>query len=150
LVTPAFPETLRTVYQGNLFVGAVPLNESPLKDHPLNPMRDSNLVRVLQRQSASRVGLVPLAVVEAGVEALRAETRRLAAEGFGAAIVDAVFDRHLETIGAVAAEAPLSTGASGMGHGLGMALRERGRGKGAGAAEAEAVGGRAAILAGSC
>src|SRR6478752_7123625 len=45
LVTPAFPETGRTVYQGNLFVGAVPLNESPLKDHPLNPMHDSNLVR---------------------------------------------------------------------------------------------------------
>ena len=47
LVTPAFPETGRTVYQGNLFVGAVPLNESPLKDHPLNPMHDANLVRVL-------------------------------------------------------------------------------------------------------
>jgi uncharacterized protein YgbK (DUF1537 family) len=51
LVTPAFPETGRTVYKGNLFVGAVPLNESPLKDHPLNPMHDSNLVRVLARQS---------------------------------------------------------------------------------------------------
>ena len=53
LVTPAFPETGRSVYQGNLFVGAVPLNESPLKDHPLNPMRDANLVRVLGRQSGS-------------------------------------------------------------------------------------------------
>ena len=51
LVTPAFPETGRTVYLGHLFVGLVPLNESPLKDHPLNPMRDSNLVRVLGRQS---------------------------------------------------------------------------------------------------
>ena len=61
LVTPAFPETGRTVYQGNLFVGAVPLNESPLKDHPLNPMHDSNLVRVLARQSKTKVGLVDLA-----------------------------------------------------------------------------------------
>ena len=61
LVTPAFPETGRTVYQGNLFVGSVPLNESPLKDHPLNPMHDSNLVRVLARQSKTRVGLVDLA-----------------------------------------------------------------------------------------
>ena len=58
LVTPAFPETGRTVYQGNLFVGSVPLNESPLKDHPLNPMHDSNLVRVLARQSKTKVGLV--------------------------------------------------------------------------------------------
>jgi uncharacterized protein YgbK (DUF1537 family) len=61
LVTPAFPETGRTVYQGNLFVGSVPLNESPLKDHPLNPMHDSNLVRVLARQSRTRIGLVDLA-----------------------------------------------------------------------------------------
>ena len=61
LVTPAFPETGRTVYQGNLFVGSVPLNESPLKDHPLNPMHDSNLVRVLARQSKTEVGLVDLA-----------------------------------------------------------------------------------------
>ena len=52
LVTPAFPETGRSVYQGHLFVGAVPLDESPLKDHPLNPMRDSNLVRVLARPVA--------------------------------------------------------------------------------------------------
>ena len=65
LVTPAFPETGRTVYQGNLFVGAVPLNESPLKDHPLNPMHDSNLVRVLARQSKTKVGLVDLATLGA-------------------------------------------------------------------------------------
>ena len=150
LVTPAFPETMRTVYQGNLFVGSVPLAESPLKDHPLNPMRDSNLVRVLERQSAGRVGLVPLAVVEAGVEALRTETLRLAAAGCGAVIVDAVFDRHLETIGAVAADAALSTGASGMGFGLATALVARGWGRGGTAEAAPSVGGFAAILAGSC
>src|SRR5262249_61442252 len=62
VVTPAFPETGRTVFQGNLFVGSLPLDESPLKDHPLNPMRDANLVRVLARQSRSRIGLVDLAV----------------------------------------------------------------------------------------
>ncbi|OYW61450.1 MAG: serine kinase, partial [Rhizobiales bacterium 12-68-15] len=72
LVTPAFPETGRTVYQGHLFVGAVPLHESPLKDHPLNPMHDANLVRVLARQSEAPVGLADLAVMEAGAEALRA------------------------------------------------------------------------------
>ena len=66
LVTPAFPETGRTVYQGNLFVGSVPLNESPLKDHPLNPMHDSNLVRVLARQSRTKVGLVDLATLTRG------------------------------------------------------------------------------------
>ncbi|MEY9492851.1 hypothetical protein ABIF33_001871 [Bradyrhizobium elkanii] len=78
LVTPAFPETGRTVYQGNLFVGSVPLNESPLKDHPLNPMHDSNLVRVLARQSTTKVGLVDLATLSRGADAVRAKLAELA------------------------------------------------------------------------
>ena len=73
LVTPAFPQTGRTVYQGHLFVGSVPLNESPLKDHPLNPMHDSNLVRVLARQSQTKIGLVDLATLARGAEAVRAK-----------------------------------------------------------------------------
>src|SRR3954447_6620105 len=86
LATPAFPETGRTVYQGNLFVGAVPLNESPLKDHPLNPMHDSSLVRVLARQSRTKVGLVNLAVISRGPDAVRLRLAELAKQGFGAAI----------------------------------------------------------------
>src|SRR5207248_5787607 len=110
LVTPAFPETGRTVYQGNLFVGSVPLNESPLKDHPLNPMHDSNLVRVLARQSQTRVGLVELAALARGPDAVRARLADLSKQGFGAAIADAVFDGDLETIGAVALDHRLSPG----------------------------------------
>src|ERR1700731_4826857 len=129
LVTPAFPETGRTVYQGNLFVGAVPLNESPLKDHPLNPMHDSNLVRVLARQSRTNVGLVALATVNRGNDAVRARLADLASQGFGAAVVDAVFDRDLETIGNVALGHRLSVGASGVGLGLARALVASGRGQ---------------------
>ena len=147
LVTPAFPETGRTVYQGNLFVGSVPLNESPLKDHPLNPMHDSNLVRVLARQSKTPVGLVDLASVTRGPEAVRAKLADLSAKGIGAAIIDAVFDLDLETIGAVAVEHKVSVGASGMGLGLARALA---RGAVANAAVGDAVGGPAACLAGSC
>src|ERR1043165_736342 len=127
LVTPAFPETGRTVYQGNLFVGAVPLNESPLKDHPLNPMHDSNLVRVLARQSKGKVGLVDLAAITRGPDAVRARLIELARQGFGAAIADAVFERDLETIGTVALDHRLSVGASGIGLGLARALAASGR-----------------------
>src|SRR5271156_3830170 len=81
LVTPAFPETGRTVYQGNLFVGAVPLNESPLKDHPLNPMHDSNLVRVLARQSKTKVGLVGLADIARGRDVVQACLADLSKQG---------------------------------------------------------------------
>lgn len=152
LVTPAFPETGRTVYQGNLFVGLVPLNESPLKDHPLNPMHDSDLVRVLVRQSKTKVGLIALATLTRGAEAVRAQLADLAAKGFGAAIIDAVFDRDLETIGGVALDHRLSVGASGIGLGIARALV--GSGKVKSSAESAipdtAVGGPAACLAGSC
>ena len=152
LVTPAFPETGRTVYQGNLFVGSVPLNESPLKDHPLNPMHDSNLVRVLARQSKTKIGLVDLADIARGPDAVRARLADLATKGFGAAIADAVFARDLETIGAVALDHRLSVGASGIGLGLARALVASGRVKPIEpSAIADApVGGPAACLAGSC
>ncbi|HEY4203917.1 MAG TPA: 3-oxo-tetronate kinase [Xanthobacteraceae bacterium] len=152
LVTPAFPGTARTVYQGNLFVGAVLLNESPLKDHPLNPMHDANLARVLGRQSTSRIGLVDLAAVAQGAEAIRARLAKLAADGVRAAIIDAVFDRDLETIGLAALDHRLSVGASGLGLGLARGLVGSGLtaattgSEGAGAP----VGGLAACLAGSC
>ena len=152
LVTPAFPETGRTVYQGNLFVGTVPLNESPLKDHPLNPMHDSDLVRVLTRQSKAQIGLVDLATVTRGADAVRARLAELSGKGIGAAIIDAVFDRDLETIGLVAAEHRLSVGASGIGLGLARALVSTGKVKSAAASNdtGAAVGGPAACLAGSC
>jgi uncharacterized protein YgbK (DUF1537 family) len=152
LVTPAFPETGRTVYQGNLFVGSVPLNESPLKDHPLNPMHDSNLVRVLARQSKTKVGLVDLAVLARGADAVRAKLADLAGKGFGAVIVDAVFDRDLETIGSVALDHRLSVGASGIGLGIGRALVASAKVKpDTPTAISDApVGGPAACLAGSC
>lgn len=151
LVTPAFPGTGRTVYQGNLFVGSVPLNESPLKDHPLNPMHDSNLERVLARQSKSKVGLVDLATVAKGAEAIRAKLIDFAKRGIGAVIIDAVFDPELEIIGQVALDHRLSVGASGMGLGLARGLVASGRVRAASAsADQKAIGGPVACLAGSC
>ncbi len=152
LVTPAFPETGRTVYQGNLFVGAVPLNESPLKDHPLNPMHDANLVRVLAEQSRSKVGLVNLASVAKGADAIRTKLAELAGAGVRMAIIDAVFDPDLETIGLVALDHQLSVGASGIGLGLARGLVTTGRVRAtpAGSSLGAPVGGPAACLAGSC
>jgi uncharacterized protein YgbK (DUF1537 family) len=148
VVTPAFPETGRTVFQGNLFVGSLPLDESPLRDHPLNPMRDANLVRVLARQSRSKVGLIDLNTVAAGPAAIRSRLADLAKEGFAAAIVDAVFERDLEAIGAAALDQHVSIGASGLGLGLARGLLASG--VTAAAAATAPIGGRAACLAGSC
>jgi uncharacterized protein YgbK (DUF1537 family) len=152
LINSAFPETQRSIYLGHLFVGGVPLNESPLKDHPLNPMHDANLVRVLGRQSRTRVGLVPLSDVDLGETAITARMAALKAEGFGAAIVDTVSDRDLLPIGRAALKTPLSVGASGLGIGLARALLEEGAAQpaGAGAWDGSSVGGGAACLSGSC
>jgi 3-dehydrotetronate 4-kinase len=151
LVNPSFPETKRTVYQGHLFVGDRPLDESPLKDHPLNPMHDADLVRVLARQSGRPVGLADLATVAAGAEALGRRRTELAAQGKGAVIADAIFESDLETIGRVAAESRLSVGASGIGIGLARALVATGKAKVGGQhVKAAPVGGPAICIVGSC
>jgi uncharacterized protein YgbK (DUF1537 family) len=152
LVTPAFPETGRTVYLGHLFVNGQPLNESPLKDHPLNPMHDANLVRVLARQSQGAVGLVDLATLAMGPAAVKARLGVLSTQGMTAAIADAVFERDLEVLGEVALETPVSTGASGLGLGLARAFVRSGRASiHAGTSDAiRPVGGLAAVVAGSC
>ncbi len=152
-VSPAFPETGRMVFMGHLFVNGVPLNESPLKDHPLNPMTDSDLVRVLGRQSWQKVGRVDLPVVAQGAQAVRAQLAALAGSGCGSAIIDAVFERDLETMGEVALPLGLSTGASGLGLGLARALLATGQvaPRGADVSDLlEGVRGPAAIVAGSC
>jgi uncharacterized protein YgbK (DUF1537 family) len=122
LVCPAFPRNGRTVYQGHLFVGAKRLDESPLKDHPITPMRDSSLVRLMQAQSTRPVGLLPLAVIAQGAAAVREELARLRQQGCGSVIADAVSEADLEVLGQVALDEPLSTGASGLGLGLARAL----------------------------
>jgi len=152
LVNSAFPENKRSIYLGNLFVGDVPLNESSMKDHPLNPMHDASLVRVLGRQSRTRIGLVPLTVVDQGEAAIAARMAALKAEGFGAAIIDSVLDRDLEPMGRAALRTPLSVGASGMGIGLVRALIAEGAVTPGGQAawDATPIGGATLCLAGSC
>lgn len=144
---PAFPENARTLYKGHLFVGDVPLSESPMKDHPLTPMRDSNLVRVLGRQTARPVGLVPLEAVHQGVGPLR---EALAAQG-GIAVVDAITDEDLRVIGAALADMRLVTGGSALARGLPQNFRARGL---LPAVQAEAAfaapEGAGIFLAGSC
>lgn len=115
---PAFPANARSIYQGHLFVGGRLLSESSMRDHPLTPMRDPDLVRVLGRQTRRGVGLVPLPVIEAGPEAIRAEIAKEAAERRPFVVTDALVDQHLLSLGKALAGAPLVTGGSGIAMGL--------------------------------
>jgi 3-dehydrotetronate 4-kinase len=151
LFCPAFPETGRTIYRGYLFVGDVLLSESGMRDHPLTPMRDPSLVRVLQRQSRGRVGLVPQYDVARGPVAIRDAFAALRQAGFRHAIVDAIEDHDLEAIGEAAADFKLITGGSGIALGLPENFRRRGLIDDGRAADALLpVGGATAVLSGSC
>lgn len=149
IVCPAFPATHRTIYQGHLFVGDQLLSDSPMRDHPLTPMRDANLARVLQRQTEVPVGRVTYSVVEQGPDVLRAALAAEAEAGRRLIVVDALSETHLLTIGTAQADIPLVTGGSGVAMGLptnfGIAPTE-----GTAPERLSAAPGRALVLAGSC
>ncbi len=151
LFCPAFPTTGRRIFGGYLFVGDMLLSESGMQHHPLNPMTDSNLVRVLQAQTPHRVGRVDIDVVRRDAEAIRAAFEALRADGVRHAIVDAGNDDDLRRIGAAARDLPLITGGSGIALGLPAVFRERGWLSAAPDADRlPHVAGRAAVLSGSC
>ncbi len=150
IACPAFPANGRSVFQGHLFVGGAPLNESGMQDHPLTPMQDANLVRVLSRQTTGTVGLVPFATVDAGAGPIRAALSALKEQGRRYAIVDALTDRHLLSIGEAAAAQALITGGSGVAMGLPENFRRAGLLGTADPGGLPAVAGHAAVLAGSC
>ncbi|MFT8245673.1 3-oxo-tetronate kinase [Roseomonas sp. BN140053] len=151
LACPAFPANGRTVYQGHLFVGAALLSESGMQDHPLTPMRDPNLLRVLSAQVEGSVGLVPFNTVQAGAAAIRREMTRLAESGRRFAILDALTEEHLLAIGEAAAAHPLVTGGSGVAMGLPHNFRAAGLlPERRDAAALPAPHGSCAVLAGSC
>lgn len=118
IATPAFPDNQRTVFKGHLFVGDVLLNESGMQNHPLTPMTDANLVRVLQAQCRRRVGLIDYKVVAQGPEAIRTRITQLRAEGVGLAVVDAISNDDLMRLGPALKDLPLVTAGSGVAIGL--------------------------------
>ena len=150
LVCPAFPTNGRTVYQGHLFVGDQLLSDSPMKDHPLTPMRDSSLQRLLSAQTDRPVGLVPWATVASGESAVAEAFAELRRGGAGYGVVDAITDYDLEVIGTAAADHRLITGGSGVALGLPDNFRRQGLMGAAAEPELPAIDGRSVVLAGSC
>ena len=151
IACPAFPTNARTIYMGNLFVGEVPLSESGMREHPLTPMTDANLVRVLQAQSRGKVGLVAWTAVAAGEAAIRARFAALQAEGVRLAVVDAITDADLHAIAAACADHPLVTAGSGVAVGLAQNFRRAGRlPPRTDADQLPQVPGQAAVISGSC
>ncbi|MFL9941228.1 3-oxo-tetronate kinase [Paraburkholderia graminis] len=150
IACPAFPENGRTIFRGHLFVGDALLSESGMENHPLTPMRDANLVRVLQRQTQSQVGLVRYDAVAKGAAAVRESFDALRKQGARMAIADAVSDADLYVLGEACADLKLITGGSGIALGLPANFRRAGLLQPQDdAAQLPAVEGLSAVLAGS-
>ncbi|MCS3454703.1 uncharacterized protein YgbK (DUF1537 family) [Aeromonas sp. BIGb0405] len=148
LICPSLPVNGRTVYQGNLFVGPQPLSESGMRHHPLTPMTDSNLLRLMDAQGRGRTGLVPFNTIAAGPEAIAAALTTLREDGYRYAVVDTLTEQHLLDIAAAVSDWPLVTGGSGLAIGLAR-LFSQGQAETA-RASGHPMPGRCAILSGSC
>ena len=151
IATPAFPDNGRTVFKGHLFVGDVLLSESSMKNHPLTPMLDANLVNVMQTQCQRKVGLIDYRVVAAGADAVRARIAELRTQGVGIAIVDAISNEDLMRLGPALANLPLVTAGSGVAIGLPQNFGIQATGESAAQAAAlPAATGWQAVVSGSC
>lgn len=151
IACPAFPANNRTIYKGYLFVGDQLLSESGMRNHPLTPMADASLVRVLQAQVKGKVGLTEYSTVLKGEDAVRARFRTLQSEGCNVAVVDALSNDDLMSIGAACADMPLVTAGSGIALGLPQNFRRAGLLADDIVADAlPPTGGLRAVISGSC
>ncbi|WP_347917373.1 3-oxo-tetronate kinase [Paracoccus marcusii] len=148
VICPALPVNGRSVYLGHLFVGQDLLQDSGMRDHPITPMRDSSLIRLMEGQAQGRCGLVDAATVDQGPQAVRDRIAALRAEGVRYVVLDAISDAHLATLGQAVADMALVTGGSGLGYGIARAV--------SGGADAQAqdagapLAGPAVVISGSC
>ena len=149
-VCPAFPGNGRTIFQGYLFVGDKLLSESSMKDHPLTPMKDSNLLRLMSKQSRRKVGLINLDTVRRGEKSMQQAIELLRSNQVCYAIVDAVDDENLRKIGHAAIDHKLITGGSALAMGIPDNFRRQGKLDAAEEPDFPKMKGGSIALAGSC
>lgn len=148
VICPALPVNGRSIYLGHLFVGQDLLQDSGMRDHPITPMRDSSLIRLMEGQAQGRCGLVDAATVDQGPQAVRDRIAALRADGVRYVVLDAINDAHLATLGQAVADMALVTGGSGLGYSIARAVSD---GADAQAQDAGApLAGPAVVISGSC
>lgn len=150
IISPSLPVNGRTVYQGHLFVMDQLLSDSGMRHHPVTPMTDSNLLRLMEAQSRGRAGLVASPTLDRGAAAVRAALSALHEQGVRYVVLDALNEQHLLTQGEALRDMRLVTGGSGLAIGLARqwayAAHDSAQAQAAGAPQGE----RAVVLSGSC
>ncbi|BES86771.1 membrane protein [Pectobacterium araliae] len=150
IISPALPVNGRTVYQGHLFVMDQLLSESGMRHHPVTPMTDSNLMRVMEQQAAGRCGLVPYAVMDLGAEAVKQRLVQLKEEGMRYVVLDTLNEQHLLTQGEALRDMKLVTGGSGLAIGLARQWAESAAQTGSATDAGKPQSGAGVVLSGSC
>uniref|UniRef100_A6VYE0 3-oxo-tetronate kinase n=1 Tax=Marinomonas sp. (strain MWYL1) TaxID=400668 RepID=A6VYE0_MARMS len=118
IVCPALPVNGRTVFNGHLFVLGQLLSESGMRNHPVTPMTNSNLMDLMDAQSKGKTGLINYQSIEQGADAIIGEFAELKAQGKRYAVVDAFTAEHLNEIGKAVSSLKLVTGGSGLAAGI--------------------------------
>lgn len=150
IISPALPVNGRTVYQGHLFVMDQLLSESGMRHHPVTPMTDSNLMRVMEQQAAGRCGLVPYAVMDQGAEAVKQRLTQLKEQGVRYVVLDTLNEQHLLTQGEALRDMKLVTGGSGLAIGLARQWAEPATQTGSATEAGKPQSGAGVVLSGSC
>lgn len=150
VISPSLPVNGRTVYQGYLFVADQLLSESGMRHHPVTPMTDSNLVRLMTRQAQGKAAVINASQLDKGADAVRDQLATLKTQGINYVVLDALHEQHLLTQGEALKEMRLVTGGSGLAIGIARAWATAQQN----AAEAEWAGRpqgqRAVVISGSC
>lgn len=150
VISPALPVNGRTVYQGYLFVGDQLLNESGMRHHPVTPMTDANLLRLIERQAAGKAGLIPFPIIDAGTEAVKSALAGLRQEDVRYVVLDALNEQHLVIQGEAIRDFKLISGGSGLAIGVARDRTRHGDKKQESAQAGMPVSGPAVVLSGSC
>ncbi|BCQ38665.1 MULTISPECIES: 3-oxo-tetronate kinase [Erwinia] len=150
IISPSLPVNGRTVYQGHLFVMDQLLSDSGMRHHPVTPMTDSNLLRLMEAQASGKAGLINSQTLDQGADAVRQALEELAQQGVQYVVLDALNEQHLLTQGEALRDRRLVTGGSGLAIGLARQWASAGHDSARAQAAGAPQGQRAVVLSGSC
>ncbi|NBI42431.1 hypothetical protein GVX76_02820 [[Haemophilus] felis] len=114
IICPALPINGRTIFNGYLFVGQALLNESGMQNHPTTPMKDANLVRLMDKQAKGKTGLVSYVDLMKGADFVKERFATLRQQGYRYAVIDSVDNSQLAVLAEAIADFKLVTGGSGL------------------------------------
>ncbi|CAO97413.1 3-oxo-tetronate kinase [Erwinia tasmaniensis] len=150
VISPALPVNGRTVYQGHLFVMDRLLCDSGMRHHPVTPMTDSSLIRLMEGQASGKAGSIGFQTIERGATAVRAALKEQAKQGINYVVLDALHEQHLLIQGEALKDMRLVTGGSGLAIGLARQWAKAGQEGDVTQAAGAPQGQYAVVLSGSC